>query len=75
MSQCIVCHGQRLDEELVDKVFDTGGSYVMVTGIPATVFQSGINGKGASVGARPAQGVPVKSVSMKVYEFPWRAHL
>ena len=37
MSQCIVCRGKRLGKELVDKVFDADGRYVLVTGIPSTV--------------------------------------
>ena len=40
MSQCTVCHGNRLGEELIDKVFNVDGRYVLVTGIPSTVCRS-----------------------------------
>ena len=39
MSECMVCHGKRLRAEPVDKVFNTDGRYVLVTGMPLTVCQ------------------------------------
>ena len=37
MSECMVCRGKRLQTELVDKVFNANGRYVLVTGMPSMV--------------------------------------
>ena len=35
----MVCHGKRLREEPVDEVFNAADRYVLVTGMPSTVYQ------------------------------------
>ncbi len=77
MSQCLVCHGNRLRDELVDKVFSASGRYVLVAGMPSTVCQDCGErsfSREATERARllvnnPPEGTPVKSVPMRVYEF------
>ena len=77
MSQCIVCQVKRMDEELIDKVFDVDGRYVLVTGIPSTVchncgersFSREATERARLLVNDPPEGVPAKSVPMQVYEF------
>ena len=77
MSACMVCHGKRLREELVDKVFNAGDRYVLVTGIPSMVCQDCDErsfSREATERARllvhdPPKGTPAKSMPMQVYEF------
>ena len=77
MAECMVCHGKRLCEELVDKVFNVAGRYVLVTGIPSTVcrdcgeryFSRDATERSRLLVHDPPQGVPAKSVPMQVYEF------
>ena len=40
MTACPVCHATNSKTELVSKIFDFDGEYVLVEGIPATVCQS-----------------------------------
>ena len=77
MSECVVCHGKRLRDELVDKVFNAGGRYVLVSGMPSTVCQDCGErsfSRDATERARllvhdPPADAPAKSVPMQVYEF------
>ena len=77
MSECIVCHGKRLQTKLVDKVFNADGRYVLVTGMPSTVCQDCGErsfSREATERARllvhdPPEDAPAKSVPMQVYEF------
>ncbi len=75
MSVCAVCHGKNLQEQLVDKVFNVNGRYVLVTGIPTTVCRNcgerSFSGETTEKVRRLVHsGVnPKESVSMPVYEF------
>ncbi len=77
MLSCIACHGKRLREEPVDKVFDANGRYVLVTGIPATVcqdcgersFSREATEKTRLLVNDPPKDKTAKSVPMSVYEF------
>ncbi len=77
MSECLVCHGKRMQEELVDKVFNADGRYVLVTGIPATVcrdcgersFSREATERVRLLAHDPPKGPYAKSVPMQVYEF------
>ena len=77
MSECMVCHGKRLRDELVDKVFNAGDRYVLVSGMPSTVCQDCGErsfSREATERARllvhdPPADAPAKSVPMQVYEF------
>ena len=77
MSECVVCHGKRLREEPVDKVFNAEGRYVLVTGMPSTVcrdcgersFSREATGRARLLAHEPPEDVPVKSVPMQVYDF------
>ena len=77
MSQCIVCHGKHLGEDLIDKVFNVDGSYVLVTGIPSTVchncgersFSREATERACLLVHDPPKDAPAKSVPIQVYEF------
>ena len=75
MTACPVCHSKKSKTELVSKIFDFDGEYVLVEGIPATVCQScgertfsgetvertrRIIGNGAA---------PAKTVPLQVYDY------
>ncbi len=77
MAECMVCHGKSLREEQVDKVFNLGGRYVLVAGMPATVCQ-GCGERSFSREAterarmlihEPPADAPAKSIPMQVYDF------
>ena len=77
MFECMVCHGKRMRDEPVDKVFNAGGRYVLVTGIPSTVcldcgersFSREATERARLLVHDPPEGVAAKSVPMQVYEF------
>ena len=77
MSECPVCHGKRLRDEPVDKVFNVGDRYVLVVGMPSTVCQGCGErsfSREATERARvlvhdPPEDAPAKSVLMQVYDF------
>ena len=77
MPVCIVCRGKRFKEELVDKVFNANGRYVLVTGIPSTVCQDCGErsfSREATERARllvhdPPEDAPTRSAQMQVYEY------
>ena len=77
MSECMVCHGKRIEDEPVDKVFNADGRYVLVTGIPSTVcrdcgersFTREATERARLLLHDPPQGASPKSVPMEVYEF------
>ena len=77
LSVCTVCHGKRLRSEPVNKVFDAGGRYVLVTGIPSTVcrdcgersFSREATERARVLVHNPPEDAPAKSVPMAVYEF------
>ena len=85
MSECMVCRGKRLREEPVDKVFNVGGRYVLVTGMPSTVcrdcgersFSREATERARLLAHDPPEDVPVKSAplyrgtgqAMQVYDF------
>ena len=68
MAECLVCHGKHLREELVDKVFDAGGRYVLVARdagnrlprLRRAVFQPRGDGESPYAGPRPAGRCPRK---------------
>ena len=77
MAECLVCHGNHLREELVDKVFDAGGRYVLVAGMPATVcqgcgersFSREATERARTLVHDPPADAPARSVSMQLYDF------
>ena len=77
MAECLVCHGKHLREEPVDKVFDAGGRYVLVAGMPSTVclgcgersLSREATERARTLVHDPPAGVPAKSVPMQVYDF------
>ena len=77
MSQCIVCRSNRLDKQLIDKVFNIDGRYVLVTGIPSTVcrscgertFSAGATERARLLVHETPTGTPAKSVPMEVFEY------
>ncbi len=77
MSVCMVCHGKRLRDELVDKVFDADGRYVLITGIPSTAcqdcgersFSREATERARLLAHDPPKETHAKSVPMEVYEF------
>ena len=77
MPVCVVCRGKRFKEELVDKVFNANGRYVLVTGIPSTVCQDCGErsfSREATERARilvhdPPEDAPARSAQMQVYEY------
>ena len=77
MSQCIVCHGKHLGKDLIDKVFNVDGCYVLVTGIPSTVchncgersFSREATERARLLVHDPPKDALAKSVPMQVYEF------
>ena len=77
MSECMMCHGKRLQAELVDKVINADGRYVLVTGMPSTVcrdcgersFSREATERARLLVHDPPEDAPAKSVPMQVYEF------
>ena len=77
MSECMVCRGKRLQTELVDKVFNVGGRYVLVTGMPSTVcldcgersFSREATERARLLTHDPPDGAPVKLAPIQVYDF------
>ena len=77
MSECMVCHGKRMEDERVDKVFNADGRYVLVTGIPSTVcrdcgersFSREATERARLLVHDPPEGMPAKSVPMEVYAY------
>ncbi len=77
MSECPVCHGRRLLDKPVDKVFNAGGRYVLVAGMPSTVcqdcgersFSREATERARALVHEPPGDAPVKSVPMQVYDF------
>ena len=77
MSQCVMCSGNSLRRELIDKVFNVDGRYVLVTGIPSKVcrncgersFSPEATEKARLLVHETPAGTPAKSVPMDVYEY------
>ena len=77
MSQCIVCQSNRVGKELIDKVFNVDGRYVLVTGIPSAVclncgersFSSEATERARLLVHETPTGTPAKSVPMEVFEY------
>ena len=75
MFRCVVCHGEKDREELVNEVFRIDGKYVLVDHIPATVCAR----CGEEIFSRETtekirvmvhgQGKPARAVALEVFEF------
>ncbi len=77
MSQCIVCRGNRLGKESIDKVFNVDGRYVLITGVPSTVchncgersFSPEATERARMLVNETPTGTRAKSVPMEVFEY------